>query len=251
MATRVKNAPTTVLYLYGISKTSGAEDEAISGVDGESLIEAVPCAGLICWVSRVSKADFADHLARNIEDLDWLAEMSTRHQAAVSAIAASRDLLPARFATVFLTESSLRADVESRRTQLNSDFKRIAGSEEWGVKVFAKAPEAVKLGPVKTGKDYLRAKSALLQQRAPRQADDSVQRFAGALEKLCVAIAEGGKIAGGRRDLLYHVSLLLKRAQRKKLENLVQSFARQWKDSRRIECTGPWPPYSFVSRRVD
>jgi hypothetical protein len=32
---------------------------------------------------------------------------------------------------------------------------------------------------------------------------------------------------------------------------VLEKFANQWTRERRIECTGPWPPYSFVSRPDD
>src|SRR5689334_17181256 len=108
MATRVKpHRRESVLYLYGVTKGGPLTVPKVSGVDGESPIEAIKCAGLICWISRVSPAEFAENLSRNIENLDWLAAASVRHQRAVSAIARSSEILPARFGTVFLNEGSL------------------------------------------------------------------------------------------------------------------------------------------------
>jgi hypothetical protein len=28
---------------------------------------------------------------------------------------------------------------------------------------------------------------------------------------------------------------------------VLRKYAQQWGEERSIECTGPWPPYSFVS----
>ena len=47
------------------------------------------------------------------------------------------------------------------------------------------------------------------------------------------------------------VSVLVKRTDRTKLQNLLRRFSRDWKDKRKIEITGPWPPYSFVSRESE
>jgi Gas vesicle synthesis protein GvpL/GvpF len=240
----------SVLYLYGITKSSEAVPQ-VAGVDDVAKIETVPCAGLVCWISRVSRVDFADNLSKNIENLDWLAAMSVRHQRAVSAIAESAEILPARFGTIFLDESSLGADIKSRKTALEADFKRIQGSEEWGIKVFALPPQSLPLpAKVRTGKDYLQAKSALIKKRASKGTDDEVQQLAEALKKMALATADGGSISGGRRDLQYQVSVLLKRQDRQKLEDLLARFCAKWKETRKIECTGPWPPYSFVSRSI-
>jgi hypothetical protein len=241
-----------VIYLYGIGRTAKRGPTTIPGVDDLAPVEPVACGTLTCWISRVGKEEFADKLATNIENLEWLTEMTPRHQRAVAAIAEEQDVLPARFGTVFLNEASLRADVENRKAVLLADLKRIQGNEEWGVKVFAAAsPRPVQLPRVSSGKSYLEAKSARLRARQPREKDDELTQFAKELEKLSVDAAEGGKISGGRRDLRYQVSLLLKRSDRKRLQSLLRKFAEQWKDSREIECTGPWPPYSFVSRPAE
>jgi len=93
----------------------------------------------------------------------------------------------------------------------------------------------------------LEAKSQMLRTRKPAVPDEDVKMLASELAKLGTATAEGGKISGGARDLQYQVSVLVKKADRKKLEQLLRRFSKEWKDTRKIECSGPWPPYSFVS----
>ena len=248
MATGVNKQTDDVLYLYGITDSVKRKGQKIAGVDGEAPVETIPCAGLVCWISRVSRLDFADNLARNLENLDWLAQMSTRHQAIVAAIARARDVLPARFGTVFMSEASLQANIKKRKRLLLADLKRVKGNQEWGIKVFAARPAELELTSARTGKDYLRAKSELLRRRPSAHTDQQITRFAGELVKMSVATAQGGKITSGRRGLLYHTSLLLGKTQQKRLHALLNRYAREWKGTRQIECTGPWPPYSFVSR---
>src|ERR1700737_83536 len=110
MARRLNQARSgNVFYIYGITERP-VDSAKIVGIDGKPLVETIACAGLTCWFSRVSKSEFADNLAANMENLDWLAPMSSRHQETVSSIAELADILPARFGTVFLSEKSLRAD---------------------------------------------------------------------------------------------------------------------------------------------
>ncbi len=241
----VQDAP--VLYLYGVTKTSIAPTRKISGVDGEATIATVRCAGLVCWVSEVPQSEFADNLFRNMENLDWLAAMSTRHRSAVAAIAEVNDVVPARFGTVFLDESALRANVEKGKPLLQSDLKRIKGNEEWVVRVFALRVQQGEISRSRGSKEYPQAKSVWLRTRKPEAAGGEIARLANALAKLSVATTEGD-ISGGRRDLLYQTCLLLKRVHRKKLETLLKRFSNEWKGTRKIECTGPRPPYSFMSR---
>jgi hypothetical protein len=251
-----------VIYLYGLTEAPGPSAEKfreIEGVDGAAPVEAFPCGDLVCWISRVPRTDFADDLFKNMQDLDWLAAATVRHQHAISVIAQTADILPARFGIEFLNEKSLRAHIDGRKAALQDDFKRIRGREEWGVKIFAlpvAAPPTKNLSKkkIRSGREYLEAKSALSRRaadgRGVKTSDDDpeVLRFARALQSISDDLAEGGKFAGARRDLQFHKTLLLKRSDRPKLERLVREYSKKWKDQRRIECTGPWPPFSFVSR---
>jgi hypothetical protein len=254
-----------VIYLYGLTLAPGPSAERfreLEAVDGAAGVEAFPCGDLVCWISRVPRTDFADDLSKNMQDLDWLAAATVRHQRAISVIAETADILPARFGIEFLNEKSLRVHIDSRRVALQDDLKRIRGREEWGVKVFAlpvAPPPLNRLAEKRSakkqppsGREYLEAKSALAARRAAdgRTAPDDpeVLAFARSLQSISDDVADGGKFAGARRDLQFHKTLLLKRSDRPKLERLVRNYSKKWKDRRRIECTGPWPPFSFVSQ---
>jgi hypothetical protein len=237
-----------VLYLYGVTKEGpGSSIERMVGIDGEAPVETIHGSGLACWISRVSRLDYADHLAQNMENLEWLADVSVRHQRVVSAIGKGRDVLPARFGTVFLSESSLLTDLSERRRELEADLKRIHGTDEWGVKIFSILSRAKPPVTSQSGKDYLQKKAALLRVRSSKAPDPEVMGFATELKRIAVEVATGGKISAGQRNLEWQGSLLLKRTERKKLQALLKKFSRQWGETRQIECTGPWPPYSFVS----
>lgn len=248
MATRVRpSRSSTVAYLYGVTAKS-VPGLTIIGVDGKAAVEPMICTGLTCWVSHVSRMEFADDLATNMENLDWLSEAGVRHQRVVSAIAEVADILPARFGTVFLDASSLKADLRKREKSLASDLRRIHGCDELGVKVFAAVP-ALRLPEKKpsTGRGYLETKAALLR-RPPVGIDaEELKAFSAALRRISVAVSDGGRISGGQRGLQWQSSILLKRDNRKKLEAMLKKYSAKWADTGKIECTGPWPPYSFVS----
>jgi hypothetical protein len=241
-----------VLYLYGITQSKPHDLPELMGVDRFAAIEAVDCEEIFCWISRVSALDFEKNLASNMENLDWLAETSVAHQRVISAISRATDILPTRFGTVFRTEQSLCKHVAKRVRSLKKDFERIRGADEWGVKVFAIQPAAIPMPAARTGKEYLKAKAALLPSRKPKSIQrEDLMEFEQALTDVATETAPAGNVSRGQRGLAFQTSLLVKRAQRRKLESVLQKFANQWTRERRIECTGPWPPYSFVSRPDD
>jgi gas vesicle protein GvpL/GvpF len=243
------NTGETVLYLYGITESRALNVPVQIGVDLLSTVEPIDCEGIVCWISRVSAEDFDDNLSRNMENLDWLAEKSVAHQRAISAIAHATEILPARFGTIFRTEASLRKHIRGRVRDLKRDFERVKGADEWGVKVFSVKPAAPPAPEIRSGKDYLKAKAALLPERKSRaDVSGELAEFEHALKSVAMETAAVGNISSAQRGLTFQTSLLVKRNNREKFESLLKKFSENWADARRIECTGPWPPYSFVSR---
>ena len=184
-----------------------------------------------------------------MENLDWLSLAGVRHQRAVSEIARQATILPTRFGTIFLTLESLEADIKRRKAALLRDLKRFQESDEWGVKVFA-LPQARPAIVASSGADYLRQKAA---QQATKPADGrpsaDIKKFSDALKKIsAAAVEQAGKISSGRPDLEWQASFLIRRPKQKELQKILKRFSDAWEGRRRIECTGPWPPYSFVNK---
>ena len=246
-------SPASVLYLYAISRIpkESAPSVAAEGIDGHARVEAVRCQGYLCWLSRVFKTEFADELNERMQDLEWLATAGLRHQRVVAELSRHLATLPARFGTVFRNEESLAQHVKERKRALQAAFERVADADEWGIKVFAvAAPKPTAIAKDLTGSDYLKRKARLLRPTAGKKLDADVQEFIAALTKLAVASSPGGKASAGQPGLVWHGSLLIRRRDRKKLESALNKYAARWKAARRIDCSGPWPPYSFVGEHV-
>jgi hypothetical protein len=249
MATRLNSTERRVLYLYGVTQSRPAKPITQAGVDLQSPVEAIECEGVICWISRVSAEDFETSLTRNMENLDWLATASVAHQRAIQAIAQQGDILPARFGTIFHDERSLDGHIQKHIKQIARDFKRVKDADEWGIKIFESTPPATAVPRVSSGKDYLKAKAALLPRKKLTQIPaEDLNQFQSALNEIAEENAPAGRISSGQRGLLFQTSVLIRRTNRQRLEAVLKNFSRQWAESRRIECSGPWPPYSFVSQ---
>jgi hypothetical protein len=234
-----------VLYLYGVSASASAAPRGVAAIDGEANVEAIRCGDLVCWLSRVSRRDFAERLEDNMQNLEWLAGAGVRHQRVVSALATQGDILPTRFGSVFLSEQSLCADIEQRRAELRAALERIASSDEWGVKVFVEAkPAAAAAAAAASGRDYLVKKSASLQQRGRPQPPPDLDEFADALRQVAKELITMKK-AAGQPMLVWHAALLVPRRDAEKFHAVVQRFAKRLR-SARIETSGPWPAYSFA-----
>jgi hypothetical protein len=240
-----KSAGGRLLYLYGISASAPKVDVA-GAIDGASRVEHASDGGLTAWFSRVSAEEFGANLASNMENLEWLSGASVRHQRVVAQIAASVTLLPARFGTVFTSEESLLEHLRARKDDLSATLARIDGTEEWGVKVYARATAASAPVQVASGRDYLRAKAATIQTKKKNELDADVVEFARELQQIAADAAPAGKVSGGQQGLEWQASFLLRKKDKPHWDRALKKWATKWGDSREIECTGPWPPYSFV-----
>jgi len=238
------------LYLYGVSKPAPKSGAALvpsnPGIDGASAIRAIACGDFLCWVSDVDHANFAQAMERNIENLEWLALHSVRHQQVVGEVAAQVAIVPARFGTVFSGEAALKKNVAGRSQALKRVFEHVAEADEWGVKVFADKKTPAKAAIASSGKEYLRQKAAQIKQR-PERNDPELSEFAEKLAKVAMDSAPSGKVSGTQPSLLWQATFLVARRRRRQWEQVLSEFVERWEGLRRIEINGPWPPYSFVA----
>lgn len=253
MANRGVGEPSAV-YLYGVSlaKKGGARGRrgelASAGVDGVHAVEAVLCGEFLCWVSPVDQIAFSQELEKNLENLEWLAVHGIRHQQVVGEIAQKETIVPARFGTLFSSQAALLKDVETRKSALKKVFNRIADSDEWGVKVLVEdqPPKPVSTAAASSGREYLQQKAARIK-RKPERDDAELEHLASALEKVATDSGPAGRVSGAQPGLLWQATFLVARSRRRQWERVLEDFVKQWEGKRRIEVTGPWPPYSFVS----
>lgn len=246
------------LYLYAISlKHEHQEPEiAAEGIDGTAAVQARPCQGYVCWVSEVAREEFGEHLNERMEDLEWLATVGLRHQRVVAEIAQHVAALPARFGTIFLSDDSLAKHVRDRSELLQQAFDRVADADEWGVKIFALAKPAETRSVAgrgtkrQSGAEYLKRKAAALRPKHSVEADEEVRAFVDTVSAIAEGSSPGGKASAGQPGLIWHGSFLIRRKDRKKFETALRQYASRWQAARRIDCSGPWPPYSFVGEHA-
>jgi hypothetical protein len=241
----------TVVYVYAITPAGKKTIAAPRfGIDGVAGVVPIAVGEVICWVSHVDGLEFGEQLSERMENLEWLANAGVRHQQVVAALAEQSAVVPARFGTVFSGDEALIADVKRRKRGIATSLKHVSDSDEWGIKVFGEAPKPlmdVNEG-ASSGRDYLKRKAVVLERRGERKPDAELTRFVSALKKTATDMAAVGKVSSGQRNLLWQGAFLVKRKSHGKFNRVLRQFASKWQGEKTIECTGPWPPYSFVSR---
>ena len=88
-------------------------------------------------------------LEKALRDLEWVSTVAVAHEAVVEHFASRRNttVVPMKLFTMFSAESRAVEEMRARRKEIQEVLKRIAGCEEWGVRIMR---EAVAAAPVAT-----------------------------------------------------------------------------------------------------
>jgi len=243
------------VYLFALVADDDFDIDHV-GVSGEP-VEILHCGhGLRAVVDRVSRNAWeGEGGAKNLQSLAWVAPRATRHEEVVEATTAQSPAFPASFATLFSSPDRLRAMVESQSDVIHTYLRRVKGAREWAVKLILDRQKAV--DQLKRSKEPAASGTAYLQKRK-RERDIETQvdaRVAETAETAIDALLPHAVDTAVRRpknrpddprDVCTHWAFLVQdenvAAFRDALHDLQEQCPVEGLD---IECTGPWPSYSF------
>jgi hypothetical protein len=217
-----------VLYVYAV--TDSFPGSAATGLHGAPL-RAVECGPVRAVVSEHTVAPEPG------EDLLWA------HERVVEELMEGATILPMRFGTTVEGPEALVAMLEPRQEEFDAALERVRGAVELSVR--AELPSAAE--PVEAESRLTRhfgPGTAYLLERAGRQrrgeeAVESIHRPLAALARRSM------RKAGGRDPRAFKAAYLVD-------DDAVETFGERVgklnaSGDIRVSCTGPWPPYSFVS----
>ncbi|MGW7054372.1 GvpL/GvpF family gas vesicle protein [Streptomyces sp. NPDC054887] len=258
----------TVTYVYGVAAPRDGLREAVASLRGvaDAPVRLVTgeAGGPAAIAGDVPARDFeAAPLAAHFEDLTWLEAVARAHHGVIDAVAAGGTVLPLRLATIYRDDDRVRAMLTADRTAFERRLARLAGSVEWGVKVyFAPPPEPAAATPpasgaeLSPGRAYLRSRHRErdTRQDAIRAAAESAQRVEAAARAHAVEQArhrpQQGPLAGGSGDNIVNDAYLVPREGAEDFRLAVERAAAE-SGAIRVEITGPWAPYSFAASGLD
>ena len=214
------------MYLYGICEEAAAAP-AGEGIDARPL-RMVTCAGLGAIVS-----DGHERPPEPSERELW------EHERVVEELMSLRSVLPARFGSVVETDTDLRALLNGRNDELRNSLRWVADAVELAVRATWSAEASGETrSDADTGTRYL-ARRIELRQRCDALCE-RVDRRLGELARdstLRVGPSERAPMIGAYLVARDRVAEF--RARIDELDDEIEEVA--------ISCTGPWPPYSFVT----
>jgi hypothetical protein len=256
------------VYLYAIARgLEPARLEALTGVSG-TPVRTVRQAGLVAVVSTVPLSEYGERaLCRNLEKPEWLERAAREHHAVVEVVARHVPAAPIWPATVFRDDRRVANLLDERRAQFGTTLSSVTGRSEWGVKVYVQSgaysaehdsvPEA---GPFDRGQ---RPGTAYLRRRRPQRqgGEDSIQRMAATAEKINGELMShasahrrhrprGPRLSPHDGVMILNVAYLVDDGNGVAFVAAAERLEARLRGTR-VEVTGPWPAYSFISLEDD
>lgn len=242
-------APNTVEADAG-KPGAGDESERL----GEPVI--IECTDRLCAVaSTVDKAAWTgEEAADNMQSLAWIAPRATRHEEVVEAVMEAGPAYPARFGTLFSSTARLKAVVTEHEATVCEHLDRVDGAQEWAVKLLLDRDRAVQEASGEatpmSGTAYLQQK--VREREAQHEIDAWLDEVTDAVFDTLASLARSSAVVEARdrpddpREVAAHGAFLVPEEDTDAFFQAVDAaHGRLSKNGVDVECTGPWPTYSF------
>ncbi len=191
-------------------------------------------------------------LQSEMQDVENISRHALAHASVIEFFFRRAPVIPLKLFTLFSSDDKVSANVRSRLAPLKRMFVALRGLEEWGVRIIAGEAEAEAARSLDSGRYYLRLKKRLHEQTVapPRATMRAVNGGLRSLGRLASRTRKEIFLPPGKgRPYVAGASFLVKAKQRtawtKQAARTAAALASQ---GHRLEMSGPWPPYHFVSK---
>jgi Gas vesicle synthesis protein GvpL/GvpF len=261
------------LWTYCVVRSGESLPSGVQGVDPAAPVEQLEHEGLAALVSRVPLAEFGEEpLRENLNDLAWLERVARTHEAVLEHALERGPVVPLRLCTIYADEARVRAMLTQERAPLRDALERLDGRKEWGVKLLvdggalaaaarAHSPEVAALeqelgarsggGAYMIGRRLERCVAEVTARLAGELADDVHARLGDWAGDSVVSPPQNRELSGHEGEMLLNAAYLVEAERTEELRGLLAELEERHRDlGARLELTGPWPPYNFVSRET-
>jgi hypothetical protein len=199
-------------------------------------------------------------IERGLRDLDWVSRCALAQEAVVEHFARMGTVIPTKIFTLFTDEGRALAHVHHIRPDVDRLLARVAGREEWSLRVSLDARRALAAARARGGRAGAAVTSGtafLLLKKAQREAAREIRRAAHAdVERVFDDLARHADAtrrrapmhADGSEHLVLDVAFLVPRRHLARFRKCAaRAAARLGGRGYDLTLSGPWPPYNFVN----
>jgi hypothetical protein len=259
----MKTSRESATYLYCLVQAArrpsvtGAP-RGLPGTGGLRVLQAAADLWLVAADAPLTQYGGAP-IERGLRDLEWVTLRGAAHARVVEHFARRRTTLPMKLFTLFTEDARALADVGAGQARIRRVLERVSGRHEWGVRVRLDAQLArrtLRRRPA-GGPDGAQAGTRfLVRKKHERDAAQALVREGrAAVEDAFETLADladgtrrraGTELEGTR--LLLDAALLVPAGRAGAFKRITGRLARELRArGYRLELTGPWPPYTFVT----
>ena len=250
-------------YLYCVVQRDKppALARAPLGVPGAGKPRAIDAGrGLWLIAADAPAAQYGEEaIGRGLQDLTWVSARAVPHEGVVEFAGRTGTVLPMKLFTLFRSDERALEHVAAQRKRIDRLLERLAGREEWGLRMLLDEPRAVER-LARSARDEAKGASGtefLLRKKKQRDLSRDVrergtERATALFDELARRADDSRRRpppAGpqGQRILL-DAAFLIRRDRVKPFQAAVRkAAARLSRDGYELTLSGPWPPYNFVA----
>jgi len=259
----------SLLYVYGVVQPGFDASSAPAGVEEQS-VAVVDAGRYAVLASRVPGDALAPQVVEQRSgDMEWVGPRALAHDRVMTWAQERGGIVPMPMFSLWSDEAAMRASITGRETALADAFGRIAGADEYGLRVHrnerAMLERAHELDPAiaalrqeadaaPPGQRYLlERKIAEQSKQAVRAASQRIAKDAyAALQPIArAAMVRPLTPSAATPDdatLVLNAAFLVERAR---FDAFRAELTRQLGAAEALgltfDFTGPWPPYNFVA----
>lgn len=189
-----------------------------------------------------------------LRDLDRVAELAVAHEAVVEYVAqlAGATVVPMKMFTMFSSVERAVTEMHDRRRAIEAILDRVAGCEEWGVRITTGRPPGTRHARSerpRSGTAFLAARKQVRDEAraAIRRANGTAALAFSELSSLAKEARQRGDAPAGAIPPVLDAAFLVPTRARGKFHTAVKRISRGAAQSGlAVTLTGPWPAYNFV-----
>jgi hypothetical protein len=249
----------TATYLYCIVHSSVAPvtTRVPHGLPGATRPAVVAVANSYWLVTAgVSLQSYGPAaLEASLRDVQWVTEVAVAHESVVEFFArqSGATVIPMKLFTMFSSEKRAVSEMRTRLRDIEDVVSRIAGCEEWGVRITYQPNVPSRLSDRQTtsasGTAFLKAKKAA-RDASQRSIGIATEEAEAAYTTLAAMAREARRRqdtpAGATAPPLLDAAFLVPAAGRSRFKAAVKKLAAASTDGTHVTLTGPWPSYNFI-----
>ena len=253
---RLSSGPANATYVYCLvhSKARPSLRGAPDSVPGAGPVRLLQIDREI-WaaVADAPLEHFAgDALQQEMQDVEGISRHALAHASVIEFFFRRSPVIPLKLLTLFSSEEKVTVHVRSRLATLKRMFASLSGREEWAVRIIAGEVDREAARTLDSGRAYLTLKKRL-QERSATTSRKTVRALDSALRSLGRVAVKSRKdtfsAAAKGRPYVAGGSFLVDAKRRALWTKQISLVTAAMDDAgHRLEVSGPWPPYHFVSR---